>query len=90
MYAKIHDKVKARHPINKYRKLSDNGFVEVHMEELTTTGHAGVKAAGNVWRVWYEDKYRKGYIHIKHYSDKDRAQEGFDEAVAWDGFLGLD
>lgn len=90
MFVNVHDTVRSSHATQKNTEMCDGDLFEVHIEELASSGGTHMGRAGNVWRVWYTDKYLGNHSHMKHYTNEARAREGFREAVDYSGFLGLD
>tara|TARA_R110000744_G_scaffold212696_3_gene331680 strand:+ start:349 stop:624 length:276 start_codon:yes stop_codon:yes gene_type:complete len=71
--------------------LTEGELFKVYLEEIASTGNRGVTPCpSNVWRVLYTDSEVSVFPHVRHYPNKERATVGFQEAVMFNGFLGLD
>ena len=89
MLAYVDDSVVKFTPVKS--SLTEGELFKVYLEEIASTGNRGVTPCpSNVWRVSYTDTAVSPIPHARHYPNKERATVGFQEAVMFNGFLGLD
>ena len=89
MIAIICDEVVKYH--TKSKLMCSGDLFLVYLEEIQSVGHRGVETVpSNVWRVHYEDREKSVFPFVRHYVNKERALMGFEEAIMFNGFLGIE
>ena len=76
--------------VGAIKQLTASDLFLVYMEPIKARGYKDMKLLdSNVWRVYYKDLEKSPYPFVRFFPDRERAQFYFDEAVEWNGWLGM-